>query len=231
MKDIELLKELRAYPMFTVNDLAKISGKEPGYVAVLIKRLLDRKLVHRIERGKYTLHEDPLVFSSHIKYPSYISLWSALRFHNMTTQLPNTVFVCTPASKNNIKFLGTDIIFVKNHHFWGYEKYTHDGFEIFVSDREKTLIDCILTGEVPLHEAAEAVKEVESEKIIEYAKKTKNTSLIKRTGYLLEVNGEKHKDLLKWVKYPYTVLDKQLKKEGIRNHKWKLIINNKEYKY
>jgi predicted transcriptional regulator of viral defense system len=228
MKSIELLKELRAYPLFTVNDLAKILGKNPGYVAVLIKRLLDRKLVQRIERGKYTLHEDPLVFSSHIKYPAYIALWSALRFHNLTTQLPNTVFVCTPASKKSIKFPGTGIVFVKNHHFWGYEKYAYDEFEIFVSDREKTLIDCMLTGKVPLHEVADAITEVDGEKLVEYAKKTKNTSLIKRIGYLLEVSGREYKDLLKWVKYPYAVMDTHFKREGIRNHKWKLMINNRE---
>ncbi len=225
MKSIDLLKELEKYPIFTINDLSKLLGKSPEYVAVRVKRLLEQGRIRRIERGKYTLHEDPLIFASHIRYPSYIALWSALRFHDLTTQLPNAVFVCSPTSKKRIDFYGTDIVFVKNANPWGYKKYMHDGFEVFVSDKEKTLIDGLLTGMVPLHEVENAIREVDGKKMVEYAKRTENTSLIKRVGYLLDASGRDYKCLEKWAKYPYTVLDTHFKKDGPKNPKWKLIVN------
>ena len=79
MKAIRLLKILEEYPVFTLNDMAKIVEKNPSYIKTLAYRLRKQNLIHKIERNKYSVHDDALVFASHIYAPSYISLWSALR--------------------------------------------------------------------------------------------------------------------------------------------------------
>ena len=66
MKTIELLKILQEYPLFTENDVAKIVDKNAGYVKTLLHRLRKQKLIHRVERGKYTVHDDAFIFASHI---------------------------------------------------------------------------------------------------------------------------------------------------------------------
>src|SRR3989344_7428729 len=102
MKTIHLLKKLERLPLFTENDVAKIVNKSPKYIRTLLFRLNKEKLIRRIEKGKYTLHEDVLIFASHIVIPSYISLWTALRYYNMTQQQPTLFFVLSKIKRKNI---------------------------------------------------------------------------------------------------------------------------------
>lgn len=225
IKTIDLLNILRDYPLFTIKNISRVTGKKPDYVKVMINRMLNNGLIYCVERGKYTVHEDPMIFASHIIYPSYICLWSALRFHDMTAQLPNKTFIAASRSKNNIIFYGRKIMFLKTKHLWGYGKYSYDKFEVFVSDKEKTIIDCLLTGDVPLHEAYTAIDYADSGKLIEYGEKTANKSLIKRLGYLLELKGITAPELEKFAGAPNTPLNPMLGTAGKINKKWKLIIN------
>ena len=93
MKTIKLLKILERYPVFTVNDLARILNKKQEYIKTLLYRLKKRDLVYRLERNKYTIYDDAFLVASLLYFPSYISLWSALRFYNLTEQLPKKIFV------------------------------------------------------------------------------------------------------------------------------------------
>lgn len=222
---ISLLNVLKDYPLLTIKDLSRITGKKPDYVKIMVNRMLTGGLIYGVERGKYTMHDDPLVFASHIIYPSYISLWSALRFHDMTTQLPGKTFVTASKSKKNINFLGKEIIFLKTKHLWGYGKCRYDKFEVFVSDKEKTVIDCLLTMEVPLREVYGALDYVNPEKLIEYAEKTGNTSLMKRLGYLLELKGIPVPEQVNFAGTPNTPLNPVLGTAGKISKKWGLIIN------
>ena len=224
MNKIELLKILENYPLFGPNDIAKILNKKPSYIKLLTKRMYDKNQIYRIERGKYTLHKDALVFASHIRIPSYLGLWTALRFNGLTTQLPKTIFVCSPVERKDIIFYDQRMKFVKAKHFWGYQKYRYENFEIFVSDNEKTLIDCLLSARVPVDEIMSCINKINARKLVQYAKKTKNNSLIKRVGYILETKKHNCYGLEKLVKPPYIAFDMNLEKKGKLNKKWKLII-------
>lgn len=64
---------------------------------------------------------------------------------------------------------------------------------VCIADQEKTLIDCIDKQQYAggISEVAkglwEAKKEIDFEKLIEYAIKMENKSLLKRLGYLLDL--------------------------------------------
>src|SRR3989344_4609957 len=113
MKTIELLKILQAYPLFTENDISKILNKNPAYIKNLLYRIKKRNLIYQIERGKYTLYDDPILFASSIYTPSYISLWTAFRYYNLTEQLPKTIFIMVPKPRKSLKFQNTLIKFIK----------------------------------------------------------------------------------------------------------------------
>ena len=225
MKSIELLKKLGKFPLFTENDVAKIINKGRDYVKTSLYRLHKKGLITRIEKGKYSLYDDPLIFSSYITTPSYFSLWTALRYYNLTQQQPLDLFVISPISRKPIKLKNEKIFFSKTKHVFGYKKERYEDFDIFMAEKEKAIIDSLLF-KLPIQDIYYAIKtgELDLEKTVKLANKTKNKSLIKRLSYLLEKKTGKTFNLGP-IDNNYILLDYLSKKKGKRNTKWKLIIN------
>ncbi len=229
MKTIDLIKILQNYPIFTDNDVAKILNKKPEYIKTLLYRMKKRKLIYKIERGKYTIYDDAFIFSSHISIPSYISLWSAIRYYDLTEQLPKTIFIMVPKSRKSLKFKDTLIEFAKTKYFFGYKKEHYKGFEIFIAEPEKAIIDSLLSKKVPFDEIIKAIKtkSLNIKKLTAYAIKTKNKSLMKRLGFILEENKFKCQRLMRFVDNNQTFLDWALRRKGKINKKWRIIDNRK----
>ena len=225
MKSIELLKKLEKFPLITENDVGKIINKNKDYVKTLLYRLHKRGLITRIEKGKYSLYDDSLIFSSYIITPSYFSLWTALRYYNLTQQQPLDLFVISPISRKPIKLKNEKIFFSKTKHMYGYKKLRYEDFDIFMAEKEKAIIDSLLF-KLPIQDIYYAIEtgELDLKKVVDLANKTKNKSLIKRLGYLLEKKTGKIFNL-KPIDNNYILLDYLSKKSGEKNTKWKLIIN------
>jgi len=110
MKNVIIINELKKYPVFNLKILRDIIEKDSNYSKLVVYRLKKNNLIFEIERNKYTVNKDPLIISSNIIWPSYISCWSALRYYNLTEQLPQNVFVLTTRSrkKKEIKVIQKD---------------------------------------------------------------------------------------------------------------------------
>lgn len=225
MKRAELLKILGKYPLFTLNEFVRITGFSPKYAWVCLSRLKKEGALFQVERGKYTAQDDPVAFASCIIVPSYISFWTALRFHGLTEQLPADVMVASHKPKRALSLKGIKIRFFKIRHMWGYAKYRHGDFDIFVADKEKAILDSVLLKNVPFDEIAKAIKGANPEKLEEYAIKSGNKAAIKRIGYLLDFSGRKAKKLLMHIDNNYIPLDWGYKKTGKRIKEWKIIEN------
>lgn len=227
MKTVELLEKLRKLPLFTENDAAKIVNKSQKYIRTLLYRMCKSGFIKRIERGKYTPHKDPLIFLSYITTPSYIGLWTALRYYGMTGQQPFSFFVITLFPKKSINYEGIRIKFAATKHMFGYKKERYSDFDIFISDREKTIIDSLLF-KIPVQDVNVALedKEINHEKLANYAKRTGNAALMKRLGYLLEKRKGKSYGL-RPLDSNYALLDYHGKGTGKKDAKWRVIINTK----
>lgn len=222
MNTIKLLKHLDQYPVFTEKEVFTLIKTTKKYARTLLSRMQKKKYIYRIERGKYSLYDDPLIFSSHLTKTSYLSLWTALRYHNLTQQQPQNVFVMVKSPKRKIKLPNTAINFIVTKQLWGYKKERYRDFDIFMAEPEKAIIDSLL-AHLPLEYIAEAVELHQApQKLAEYAQKTKNSSLIKRTGYLLE-KYKKNTYGLKPLDYNYIHLDYS-KRRGKKDKKWRLIV-------
>ncbi|MBI5064844.1 hypothetical protein HZA97_01280 [Candidatus Woesearchaeota archaeon] len=225
MRKIKLIKILEMYSLFGENIVAKMVNKNSQYVKRLLHNLAKEELIYRIERGKYTCQKDVMSFASNIKIPAYISLWTALKHHNLIQQQPFDIFVMTKSYKRSINFNGIWIRFIVTKHMFGYKKERYHDFDIFIAEKEKAIIDCMLY-KIPLEEVTNVLKtkEIDCKKLALYAKMTKNKSLIKRLGYLLE-KIKKSTFGLKALDNNYIHLDYSNKRKGIKNKRWKLIIN------
>lgn len=224
-----LLEKLRAYPSFSTNDFAKLVGGKPTYPKIFLHRLVKRKLVKRIMRGRYTTQEDPLTFASTLLPPSYLALWSALKFHNMTEQIPRGYFVLTPRKRAVMMFENEAIRINSTRLFWGFGKTTYKGFTVFVSDPEKTLIDCICSSAVSAGAVVDAMhlREINEDKLVNYAMRTASPTLAKRIGFLMEKAGLNAVKLRNIVDYNYVPLEPKGPKTGTKNKAWHLIENTK----
>ena len=229
---IEILEYLRNYPLFDNITLSNKLNKGKKYTNLFLYRLIKKKRIFRIEKNKYTVYDDPLLIASRIRWPSYITCWSAIKFHNLTEQIPNYIWVGIKRYKKPIEFFNTKIIFVKinNNNFFGYEKLRYNNFEIFMAEPEKAIIDSMLLKKVSYSEIRDIISsnlgKLSINKFLKYLKRIGNKSLIKRFGYLFESLGKDYHDKLKkYIDATYISLDFSKKKVGEKNKKWRLIIN------
>lgn len=229
MNKIKLLRELQKYPLFTFNDFVRETRFKAKYAKLSIFRLKKEKLIFEIERGKYTVFDDPMAFASLIITPSYISFWTSLKFYNLTEQLPKDIMIASSKTKKQIIFNKSKIQFFKTKNMWGYKKQRYEGFDIFIAEPEKAIIDSSLLKNVPFDEIIKAVKtkEFNADKLIEYAIRTGNKSLIKRLGLIMDYFGFNTEKLLSYKDNNYIVLDWNSKKQGKKNKKWKIIDNRR----
>ncbi|MDD3083839.1 MAG: hypothetical protein PHP82_02340 [Candidatus ainarchaeum sp.] len=207
MYDLEVLKTMRKMPVFSLSDIAKIT-KNRNYAKVLLARMVKGKTICRLMRDKYSLHDNPLIFSPFLNNPSYISCASALSYHGLISQIPNSIFLMTTKRSKKIN----NLIYHKTKNFFGFNSTKISGVNTFIAEPEKAFIDSI--GIHPLHIIIDALPELDSKKLLNYAKKCNE---LKRIAFLLK------KELNVSKKYIY--LDPLSKKSGVRDEKWKLIMN------
>ncbi|MBI2449726.1 type IV toxin-antitoxin system AbiEi family antitoxin domain-containing protein [Candidatus Pacearchaeota archaeon] len=234
MKALEIIKELEKFQkvIFSINDLAKIIKKSRKYSSLVLYRLKKKGLIIEIERNKYVPKDMSPYVLSNLIYPSYLSFLTAFSYYNLTAQIPKQIQIVSLKSKKEIEFENYKLKFVKfkPNRFFGYkrEKMAH-GF-IFIAELEKAIIDSLfLPKYCPIDETFnvlnEAIKNINLEKLIDYALKMKSKVVLKRLGYLLEKKNiniyNKIKDKLN---KKYDNLD-ILSNKGKKNKKWRIIIN------
>ncbi len=236
MDKINLLKELEGYAVFSNKTVRELTNKNSAYTKLLIYRLKKQGLIAEIEKNKYTVQKDVLVIASNIVWPCYLSCWTALRYHNLTEQLPQNIFVITTRARKTraVVFRGNKILFikVKPKSFFGFKKESHADFIIFMAEKEKAVIDSALFKKISFSELSSIIKqhadEINSRLLVDYLKKTKNRALIKRFGFLLDKLGmDFYSEVKRFINATYILLDYSLAKKGGKNKKWKVIENVK----
>jgi predicted transcriptional regulator of viral defense system len=226
MKEKELIKQLQKKTVFSVQDVERIGNFSREYSKLVLNRLVKRGDVFRITKNAYTLHKDAFLISSNIATPSYISFWSASSYYGFTDQILNTIYVAVTRKVKNINFLGYRIIFLKLDNFFGYHKIKNENGEIFIADPEKLLIDAV-DKQNKMGNFDEIINvfeksDISRSKMLEYLKRTKKLSLIKRVCYLLD--KIKKIDFLGEFEIDknYTILDKLSKKDRGIDKKWRI---------
>jgi predicted transcriptional regulator of viral defense system len=234
METIQIVKKLEEYPTFNIDAFANIIDNDETYAKVFLNRLKNRGIVKQIQRNVYTVQEDPLIIASRIIWPSYISLWAAFRYHNLTEQIPSKISVITARSKSrkNIQMMNTTIIFEKIRPSWffGFSKINIQDFEVFMAEPEKALIDAVLLKKNSTAEIyfilKENIKDISTKKIVDYILRTENHALAKRFGWMLESLGCKYVKRLKKQTYKTMIpLDITRPITGLNDKKWGVVVN------
>ncbi|MBU5688383.1 MAG: hypothetical protein KQA41_03410 [Candidatus Aenigmarchaeota archaeon] len=158
-------------PVVSIRDI-KLLTKNENYSNVLLNYLLKKGEIKRIEKGFYTLYNDPTLIVFAIR-PSYIGLQAALSIHNLWEQETNTIIVTPKKIRiGKREVFDTNVIVrrIDKKYFFGYDLINYDNFLIPVSDKEKTIIDLIYFRQ-PIEEKIFSKIKIDKKKMKEYIKK------------------------------------------------------------
>ena len=231
MKEREFISTLResGKGVFTIPDMSRLLGKNRKYAILYAERLCKRKVIRRVEKGKYVLPDtDPVVVATNLITPSYISFLSGLYHYHLTTQIPTTLQVVTTRSKRKIVY-EQKINFIRfdKKRVFGYKREKLSGGYAFVGEIEKIVVDILFMPRYcPLNEVLDAFDRIDIKKIVEYGLKMKSIVTLKRLGYLLELKDFDVYDKLKsYLNKRYDLLNPFLPPSGNNDRKWRLKLN------
>ena len=237
-KGISLLRDLfsrgkRVFDMQDINEIAQIQKIPPHQLRKILSSLAKRGLLLRIRRGLYVAiglipeqtNTDPFVISSFLIRGSVISHWSALQYHGLTEQIPQTITASTikkitTPSMHEAKIMSSNI-----KHAWviddiryeyihvqdknlklgeGVEKiWINEFYSVLITDKERTILDVFINPKMfgGMGEALGVLENVLSsesidvDKLVRYAVAYEKKYLAKRLGWALESFGIKAKAL------------------------------------
>lgn len=198
--------------IFTTDDAYDVLG-EGRATRETLERLADKGWLERVEKGKYLIvpleagpdrswTEDAFVIAHHLVEPGAVAYWTALNHWNLTEQVPRVTYVQTPARKENRRpeVLGMQfrIVRIKRERFFGLHRFTAGDTAVEVTDREKTVIDCLdrpeLSGGVV--EVAGGLREGDGEfdwnRMTRYLRRFGSGAVVKRLGFLAEALELEH---------------------------------------
>lgn len=236
--------------VFSFQDAVGILKSNDAATRKLLSDLVKRKWIIGLSRGRYLVvplsagekaevSENWYVIAKYLVQPRpyYISHYSAMEIHRMTTQPVSTVFVSTPQRKKDTLALGATFHFVclMPSRMWGTTGEWATGTErVEVSDLERTIIDGLnnprLCGGVS--EIAKGIHarkgDIDYVKLLEYVERFGSNAVAKRLGFLMELygmNNETVERLRRMANPSYVLLDPSLPTMGRHWHRWRLRLN------
>jgi len=147
MKLIDVYTELKELnlPVIQTNDAAAYLGISINHANKLLSRISKANQLIHIKHGLWTFPDiDPLMLPNLLTapFPSYVSLQTALYFHNMISQIPNVIYA---VSLDRTKQYKNMIATISIHHmhpsfFFGYVEKDSEGL-LKIATPEKALLD------------------------------------------------------------------------------------------
>jgi len=237
--------------LFTVGDVAAITGLGEASARSFARKLVDRGVAARLKPGLFVLVPfelgrereylgDPLLVARALAGGAayYLSHGTAMEIHQMVTQPRLVVYVSTPKLIRSRMIGGTEFRFVhcKRRDLFGIEPHWVTKQEtVQVSDIDRTVIDGLRHPEYcgGLTEVAKGLwiqrEKIQVSALVEYALRLDVGAVVGRLGFLLELYGMATPEALRVLQRrlgsAYVLLDPVLPREGKYLRRWRLRLN------
>ena len=237
--------------IFTISDAQKITKTSHATTRRLINRLINKNWLIRLVPGKYLIvplsagekaefSENWYVVAKHLIEPNlyYLSYYSALDIHEITTQPLMTIYINTPKRRKKAKALGATFrfLYANPSKLWGIEEvWVKPTEKVKVSDLERTIVDCLdkpkLCGGISELAKGLWIKrdEIDYSKLEKYVGRFGSKAVAKRLGFLLELfrigDEAAVEKLRKSVTASFVLLDSSLPATGKYQSSWRIRVN------
>jgi predicted transcriptional regulator of viral defense system len=174
----------------------------------IIHSLRHKGWLERASWGKYLLippdqgpealgDSNLLALASRITDPYYIGFSSAATHYGLTTQHRNVIWLVTPHRLRDRRVGDAEVRIVNPaaRKFFGFGPVDVLGYKAMISDREKTVIDCVDRPELcggqgeAAHILAAASRRIDWQKAIGYLEQIGSKVLMQRFGWLVDHAG------------------------------------------
>ncbi len=146
--------------VYNTAQLSNLIDRNYSTSSVYLTRLWKQELAKRLTRGKISFIDNDFVIASQLVEPSYISLSSALLFHDAIQQIPRNVQSVTPTNSITYHDLALEYHKIPPELMFGFERHDLGGSYCFVATIEKALLDGFYLNYFSLKD----VKEIGEEK-------------------------------------------------------------------
>ena len=185
--------------IFSSSELEELLNFKFANLNAILENLVNKGFLYRIERGKYCKanFSDEKVIGSFVSGSGALAYWSALNYHGLTEQFPNSIFIQTLRIKKSKNIFGATYKFVQviPRKFTGLLKEGYGSRIFLVTDMEKTIIDCFdfpeYSGGYAELIRAYCYAKLNSERMVTYCKAIDNIAVTKRLGFLAELFEKK----------------------------------------
>ncbi len=199
--------------IFSTHEAEEALGWSSKEVHPILFRLVKKGRLVRIKRGLFCIQPPGTSRFKRVGYsqnwlliakalagdkPYFISYYSAMQLHGMTSGSIQTVFMSLVKQQlvpNRLE-IPVRFVTVPRKKFWGLEeKWVTQEAKVWVSDRERTLVDILDRPDLAggISEIVRGLlmirKDIDSPKLIAYVKRFASYAAAKRLGFLMEKMG------------------------------------------
>lgn len=252
--EAKIVLELEWQERHTIDraEIAKVLGGSLLRTDRVIRSLRNKRWLERIARGRYLLipadrgpegipEANVLCLGNYLVEPYYFGYATAAAYYRFTSQSRNTVWVITPKGVSDRIIRGVRFQFVNlvGRKFFGYALTKVLDHDVMMSDREKTVLDCVDKvnraggiGEVTRIIARAAAK-IDWVKFANDAERFGSVATVQRFGYLagragVKIPTEAHTRLRSCIKptsRSYLGPPSQWGQEATYNAEWHVLVN------
>jgi predicted transcriptional regulator of viral defense system len=169
-----------------------------------IEHLLEARQIVKVRRGLYEIvpleqinrpkaAADKLLLARKIVSPYCFAYHTALEIHGVANSaFYNTVYVTSPRQFRNFSYDGVDFKWIPRKQLTGSEITVWAAVRIHVTDRERTIVDCIdridlAGGFEEFYKSVLSIRNVKFSKLYEYAKTGNKKVLFHKLGFFLSL--------------------------------------------
>jgi predicted transcriptional regulator of viral defense system len=250
---VVLSLEAEGREVVSLEEIRRATRATPGFARKIAFGLVRKGWLQRTRRGVYLLNPsrhgpealpdtDPLRVGSLLAEPYYFGYATAAELHGLLPQAGHVYYIVTPSRQGSRRFGPSrfQAVRVRPSRFFGTETLRRRGREIVVSDRERTVLDCLarplLAGGMggAAHVFALAKPRLDWRRLGAYLARLGVGSLQRRVGFLSEHVRPSVRAPSAWVRRflpgpraPYTLLAPPgpYGRRGVHDPRWRVIRN------
>jgi len=239
---VSVYTELAKYPVFTIDEVKKITGNEKTAYSQL-NRFMKKELVKKIRKNIYSvvnpatgqLLATRYQIACAITDTAYISHHSAFEYYGLTNQVFNEIYVSSETKFNHFEYNHITYKFIASKMNEGIlEAKNTTGIKI--TDLERTVIDSIrdfnkIGGLEELLNCLEGIQYLNEKKLKRYLDVYDIQGLYQRVGYFLNHYRKEMQLSKEFIKYCKNNIGKskrylvnEVKEDNYYNNEWGLMV-------